>query len=271
MDNVLLNKEYRRYVGPVEFYDIVSGLQFIILFLLGLREEHFLLDIGCGSLRGGKLLIPYLLPNRYYGIEPNEWLIKEGINNEIGNDMINIKKPSFSKVSDFTLSVFNLKFDFILAQSIFSHAAPTQIRKCLSEAKKVMKPTSLFVATFMEGNDDYKGNKWVYPGCVTYTLNTIYKMCGEYGLNCKKIDYPHPNGQTWIVIHFPENESSILSILYKDKLKEIFNMKALEDSLHTCKERLSRLESHPYVKVGLKIRRFFLKFKQHFDKIYNKK
>jgi len=73
-----MRENYKSYVGPLEFYDIVSGLQFVVLYLLGLREHHCLLDIGCGSLRGGKLFIPYLLPNRYFGIEPEKWLIEEG-------------------------------------------------------------------------------------------------------------------------------------------------------------------------------------------------
>ena len=66
---------YRAFVGLPQKYDLVAANQFCILTTLGLRENHKLLDIGCGSLRGGRLFIPYLLPNGYYGIEPEKWLI----------------------------------------------------------------------------------------------------------------------------------------------------------------------------------------------------
>jgi len=66
------SNNYRAYVGPVEKYDLVAANQFNLLTMLGLRENHFLLDVGCGSLRGGRLFIPYLLPHHYFGIEPNE-------------------------------------------------------------------------------------------------------------------------------------------------------------------------------------------------------
>ena len=78
------SRHYRAYVGPPTDYDLVGAMQFNLLTNLGLREEHYLLDIGCGSLRAGKLLIPYLVPGRYFGIEPERWLIEEGIDNELG-------------------------------------------------------------------------------------------------------------------------------------------------------------------------------------------
>lgn len=235
---------YKSYVGPPEFYDIAAAMQFCLLIFLGLREYHSLLDIGCGSLRGGKLFIPYLLPNLYFGIEPEQWLIEEGIKNEIGEDMIKIKKPNFSNDRNFTLSIFNQKFDFLLAQSIFSHASQTQIRRCFSEAKKVMKPFSIFAATYMEGEKDYIGDKWVYPDCCTYTYSKMKELINEQNLSCQKIEWPHPAGQKWLVIYNPENEKniSVLPFLIKQKY--------YENELILCKERLTRIENHPYVKLG---------------------
>ncbi len=92
---------YRAYVGPPADYDLIAGLQFSLLFAAGLREQHRLLDLGCGSLRSGRLLIPYLALGRYYGIEPDKRLVKEGIRNEVGRDLIAIKAPHFAYVDDF--------------------------------------------------------------------------------------------------------------------------------------------------------------------------
>ena len=226
-------------------YDLAAAMQFNLLTFLGLREHHFLLDLGCGSLRGGKLFIPYLLSGHYYGIEPEQWLIEEGIRNELGEDIIGIKQPVFSNDKNFTSTIFNRKFDFILAHSIFTHASVGQIRRCLIEAREAMLPTSIFAATFLQGEADYAGNEWVYPNCVTYTFQRMSSLVGEQGLICKSFDWTHPSGHTWILIMNPENERNIPA------LSDILRLSYLEDKL----ERLSRIEAHPYVRLGLQIHR----------------
>src|ERR1700724_2187949 len=75
---------FRAYVGPPRQFDFMGAPQFRLLTTLGLREHHSVLDFGCGSLRAGRLLIPYLLPGRYYGLEPNRWLVEDGISRQLG-------------------------------------------------------------------------------------------------------------------------------------------------------------------------------------------
>ena len=195
----LRDLRYRAYVGPANKYDLISANQFNLLVKLGLRDTNYLLDIGCGSLAGGRLLIPYLLPGRYYGIEPNQWLIKEGIKNELGDDMIAIKHPTFSNDAGFNLSAFNRKFDFVLAQSIFSHASQKQINKCLLEARNVMVEHSLFVFSFAEGEEDSLEDDWVYPDFVPYSRKLIKQLTKHHGFNCEVFEWPHPCLQTWMV------------------------------------------------------------------------
>ncbi len=86
---------YRAYVGPPEDYDLIAAMTFNLLTTLGLRQHHSLLDVGCGSLRIGRLLIPYLNRGKYFGIEPNEWLVEEGIRRELGEGLVQIKDPTF--------------------------------------------------------------------------------------------------------------------------------------------------------------------------------
>lgn len=199
------SRHYRAFVRPPARYDLVGAMQFCLLASLGLRETHFLLGVGCGSLRGGRLFIPYLLPGHYFGVEPEKWLLEEGIRNECGQDLIRIKQPVLSSDSNFNFTCFNRKFDFLLAQSIFSHASQRQIRRCLSEASKCMHSTSIFAATFLQGSDDYSGDEWVYPGCVSYRFEKIRGLAQEAGLGAKMINWPHPNGQVWLLIANPSN------------------------------------------------------------------
>lgn len=208
-DRAIQSSFYRSHVGPPERYDLIGAMQFNLLTFLGLRETHYLLDIGCGSLRGGRLFIPYLLPGRYYGIEPEQWLIDDGIKNEIGQDMVTLKQPTFSNDRNFTLTMFGRTFDFLLAQSIFTHAAQAHIRRCLSEARKVMTPTSIFAATIFVGTEDYAGSEWQGAVGLTYRLETMRRFAEEQGLICLPIGWPHPSGQTWLAFARPENADMV--------------------------------------------------------------
>lgn len=192
-----LAPDHRAAVGPRETFDVVAASQFHLLTELGLRESHFLLDIGCGSLRGGRLFIPYLLPGRYFGLEPERWLVDAGIEHELGRDLMALKRPVFRYGDDFRLTAFGRRFDFLLAQSIFSHASLSQIRVCLGEAAKVMGPSSTFAATFFEGEHDHAGTAW-FPGAVRYRFETLLEVSRDAGLGCERLDWPHPNGQTWL-------------------------------------------------------------------------
>jgi SAM-dependent methyltransferase len=236
-------RTYRAWVGPPQNYDLVAAMQFNLLCSLGLREHHYLLDIGCGSLRGGRLFIPYLLPGRYFGIEPEQWLIDEGLDRELGRDILRVKRPTFSNDEDFRLSVFGRSFDFILAQSIFSHASLEDIRTCLSEARRVLVPGGAFAATFWEGRKDYEGKGWAYPATVPYRLESMVGTANETGLECRRIEWPHPNGQTWLLLGRREDAVRL------KELAELVETAGAREQLAATRVRLSRLEQHPALRV----------------------
>jgi hypothetical protein len=190
----------RAHVGPESRYDTVSANQFNVLTFLGLRERHYLVDIGCGSLRAGRLLIPYLLPGHYYGIEPEKWVVEAGIKSEIGDDMVRLRTPTFSNDDNFTVSEFGRKFDFLLAHGIFIHTSKKQLRRCLDEAEGAMHDDSVFAATFLEGVEDYAGDAWAKDRMITYTYATVAGEAEEHGLRCQKLAWWHPSGQTWTVM-----------------------------------------------------------------------
>jgi len=198
------DRHYRAYVGPPERYDLVAAMQFNLLTHCGMREYHTLLDIGCGSLRLGRLAIPYLRPGNYYGLEPHAWLIDEAIEKECGRDLVRIKQPQFRTDADFGLRRFGVKFDFLLAQSIFSHAAAAQIDCCLGEAAACMHAKSKFLATYFPGETDYEGQQWLYPACCTYTEATMIRFAETRNLVCTRLDWHHPHGQRWILLETAE-------------------------------------------------------------------
>lgn len=202
------SKHYTAYVGPPSQYDYMGASQFNLLCSLGLREHHKLLDFGCGSLRAGRLLIPYLNSGNYYGVEPNSWLIDDAIEREIGRDLIDIKHPFFSNdESGYCLDLPDGIFDYILAQSIFSHTGKDLLIRIWMSFKKKMKMSGIIAATFIhshEGEADFSGSGWIYPGCVRYNPASIKSLLREMGFYCQRLPWYHPRQIWYLVVLSPE-------------------------------------------------------------------
>lgn len=188
-------RDYRAHVGdPIEF-DRRGAVQFCVLTMLGLREHHYLLDIGCGSLRGGRLFIPYLLEGHYFGVEREQWLVEQAIRNELGGDIERVKRPSFAYTdvgtdnwSSWVLERPANGFDYILAQALFCHLTLPEIRCCIEDASLLLKEHGMFVASFHEGKSDDARSQLTYPDVALYTNDTIRQVAADAGLSCLHIN-----------------------------------------------------------------------------------
>lgn len=200
----VVSPPHRAYVGPEDRYDLVGAMQFRLLCALGLRENHKLLDLGCGSLRAGRLLIPYLTRGNYHGVEPNHWLVEQGIEREIGRDLIALKWPHFHSIDTFEVDQCGRDFDYILAQSIFSHTGVDLLRRALASFARALSPRGLGAVTFIHAEiasgSVADSNGWVYPGVVTYTPQRLQEEFQSCGLAGRPLPWYHPNRQTWYVL-----------------------------------------------------------------------
>jgi len=206
----LLPPKYKSFVvGSAENYESMGRSQFEMLRFWGLREDHYLLDIGCGSLSGGRFAIKFLAPGHYCGIEPEQWLIDEGIGHELGPEVVASKRPEFSNDTGFNLSLFGRQFDFMVAHSILTHTSQAQMRQLFSQAGNAMAAHSIFLASYLEGETDYTGADWVYPGVSFYTFATVESLAREHGLSCALANWPHPGRQIWLVFYRASNEEFV--------------------------------------------------------------
>jgi len=190
---------YRAYVGPPRRFDFMSSTQFALLHALGMREEDKILDVGCGSLRLGRLLIPFLRPSGYFGIDPNAWLIEEGLCNEIGLEATRIKTPSFASNAEFDFTEFGQSFNFIIAQSIATHTGPDLLTKLIAGAAATLSVSGVFLFSYIRGGTgDAVPEGWHYPQCVEYPEENILKRLRQAGLIGKPIPWFHP-AASWIL------------------------------------------------------------------------
>jgi cyclopropane fatty-acyl-phospholipid synthase-like methyltransferase len=203
------DEHYRAYVGPPADYDLVSAMVFNLLTCTGLRQHHRVLDIGCGSLRVGRLLIPYLNRGNYVGVEPNRWLVEDGIENETGRDLVRIKAPVFSFRASLEEFREPLGIDYAVAQSIFSHCGKDLIKTWLSQVSLHLNDTGALFATFLPDKEDSAASGWVYPGCVNYRAGTMAELAAESGLAFDVLDWAHPR-QTWALFSKQGYDKSLI-------------------------------------------------------------
>ena len=76
--------------------------------------------------------------------------------------------------------------------------------KCLAEFRACLAKSGLILATFVQPHqlgttEDFKGNGWVYPECVTYKLETISDLIESAGLVGRALPWFHPR-QTWFAL-----------------------------------------------------------------------
>lgn len=216
------DEHYMAYVGPPQLYDVKGASQFRLLAALGLRASHKVLDVGCGSLRAGRLLIPYLDAGNYFGLDPNRWLVEEGIKHHFGPSIKKVKRPVFDFNDRFDLGVFGTSFDFVLAQSVLSHTGPALVETVLSEISSTLTPSGVGVVTFMRVPPDrpeFLGTtSWVYPECTQYHSDTIEGFFRGAGLFVREIPWVH-HSQAWYIA--ATSESSLPSEEFTRSLRYV--------------------------------------------------
>lgn len=194
--------------GPKHKFVSVGRGQLEILLAHGLTADSCVLDVGCGSLRGGWWLINYLNAGRYFGIEPNTPVLDAGIEVMLGPVRVAEKRPSFSSTANFDFSVFGETFDFVIARSIWTHAARDHIRAMLASFQRCSTQEAVFLTSIVpprQGDEEYTGTTWFgvshesnVRGIAHYTVETISGLCEEAGLCADALEIS--DGQLWMKI-----------------------------------------------------------------------
>jgi SAM-dependent methyltransferase len=136
-------------------WDRVGERQLAFLKERGLLPEHKLLDVGCGALRAGVHFMGYLRHGNYYGIDKEEELILAGIEVEMPRYGVEEAHPHLRAVEGFSLEHLpeDVRFDFAIAHSIFTHIVPELIEQCLKSVVPRLRSTGTFFATYHRSPD----------------------------------------------------------------------------------------------------------------------
>ena len=154
-----------------------------------------MLDLGCGSLRGGRHFIGYLDPKGYTGIDISEGVIEAGKRLVVDEGLIDQEPQLIANTAgDFRFAMFtNETFDFLFAQSVFTHLREEHLEECFSNVGRLMGPESRFYFTFYSGETSVRRG----PKSFQFPYSFFEKMARENGFELieRSEDYPHPRGQ----------------------------------------------------------------------------
>jgi SAM-dependent methyltransferase len=96
----------------------------------GLRPQHRLLDIGCGSLRLGCKAVPYLDPGHYWGTDLSAALMGRGYDREL-TDQSRLPRAQLVEDPDFTFAGLPADIDYAIAFAVFTHLPATHLARAL--------------------------------------------------------------------------------------------------------------------------------------------
>ena len=159
---------HRELVGGM--WDEIGRLQLEYMLEKGLERRSRLIDVGCGSLRGGVHFVSYLNEDRYFGLDSNLPLLQAGYEIELKALDLQGKLPRRNLVRDdeFNFDLFDSEFDFAIAQSLFTHVPVNHIRLCLTRLARKMPTGGRFFATFFIVEDSHPyGEPSLHVGGIT--------------------------------------------------------------------------------------------------------
>ena len=201
---------HRSLVGGM--WDEIGRLQFDYLETHGLKPEMFLLDVGCGCLRGGVHFIEFLDAGHYYGIDISRELLNVGYDVELDKLGLKHKLPreNLYCTDTFEARHFGIVFDIALAQSVFTHLTLSQVRLCLTRLSDVIRIDGAFYATVFlsQGNHDPSLPHRHSPGGIVsypakdpfhFTFDELTRCCTDLPWKIESAsDWNHPRDQTMI-------------------------------------------------------------------------
>ena len=207
-DEALDTAWHRVAVGGA--WNELADLQFDFMKGQGLRPEHYVLDVGCGSLRGGTRFIPYLEPGRYYGLDSNSELIAAGIEIELARLGVDPARAEFIVNDSFDLTAAPVRFDYALAEELFTQLSLNAVARCVAMVVRKLQDHGRFYVSYYENPEAEHFRPIIHPSGITtypdaypyhYDFKTLARVAEAVGARAERIGHwGHPRDLMMMVI-----------------------------------------------------------------------
>ncbi len=124
-------------------FEVVGLLEYFLLLQNGLKREHTIIDVGCGSGRLAFQLREYL-KGLYIGIDIVPELFR------YAQQISNRPDWKFYAASGLTIPESDDSADFICFFSVFTHLLHEETFGYLEDARRVIKPNGKIIFSFLE-------------------------------------------------------------------------------------------------------------------------
>ncbi len=174
-----LNPKERRHllVGPAEIWELKREFQMTFLSDVGLSPQDHLLDLGCGTLRGGIPLVEYLLEGHYVGIDSRGDALLSGYRELTEYNLLH-KKPLLI-LGNTSTTYIGRKFDVIWAFSVLFHMDDETLDKSMKFVHQHLTCNGVMYGNVKIGK--HENTSWSeFP--------VVWRSFDEYRYICEKND-----------------------------------------------------------------------------------
>jgi len=143
-------RERHALVGPPALWRMKRDFQLAFLKARGLKPHHRLLDVGCGTMRGGLPLIGYLDAGRYVGVDVRIEALAQGFS-EIREAGLEDRSPTVILLPDIGELSLARPVDFAWAFSVLFHMTDEIVDRCFAAVSRNLGSDGQFYANVVTG------------------------------------------------------------------------------------------------------------------------
>src|SRR4029453_12488603 len=166
-------------VGAPHLWRMQRAFQIDFLQRMGPAKQHQLLDLGCGTLRGGLPLIAYLSAGNYTGIDVHAEIIDEALR-ELEEDGLEERYPRISHIESLAELELRASYDFIWAFGVLMPLEDHDIEAALGFVARHLRADGRFYANVHLG--DGRLGAWAGFPVVARPLDWYRARAYEAGL-----------------------------------------------------------------------------------------
>lgn len=137
-------------VGDPALWRMKRAFQVDFLLRMGLASRHRLLDLGCGTLRGGLPIVELLAAGNYAGVDVSPAMIEEA-GREVAEAGLAERYPRLEVVPDLAALDLRAVYDFVWAFSLLPHLDDATLDDALACAARHLAPGGVAYANVSLG------------------------------------------------------------------------------------------------------------------------
>lgn len=197
---------------PNEYFvfweDMAKWTRSVLESLGGISNKN-ILDVGCGAIRCAAQFLSELDNGHYVGVDPFEDYITLGT-------LIGARLKASDKITLICSDSFEFpadrKYDFAIAQSVFTHLPEPKIKECLQKVKEVMKTGGKFLFTYCTTSPSASRHRYygfLYAQRMPVILShlkdeTLFReFASDNNFTFSEFtEIPHPTGQKVCILTF---------------------------------------------------------------------